>query len=378
MPRIVIIGLVLAGGILGWLFWQKHRPIPLSVSGFVEADEIRVGSRIGGRVAEVVVDEGQRVTTGQPLFRVDPFDIKASLAEAEARCDAARAELDRLRAGFRDEEIEQARAKRDRASAVLQRLITGPRPEEIKIAEEDFKKAQAQLEWAESEYERVSGLRERADAAKAEYEIASRTLKTTRASKAAAEQQLNLLLEGTRTEDIAEARALLAEAAHGLELMEAGNRKEDIARAEAQVAAAEAAIAAIGIRLAETTVASPCDCVVESIELQPGDLVSPNAPSVSLLDLTHLWVRAYVPEAHLRHAELGRELLIRIDGFPDTQFPGRIVFVASEGEFTPRNVQTPEERGKQVFRIKVDLTIEDKRLRVGMAGDVLLAESHRP
>lgn len=377
MPRVVIIGLSFAVGILAWLAWQQYRPEPLIVSGFIEADEIRVGSRVGGRVADVFAREGQRVSRNAPLFRLDPFDLEASLAEAVARRDAARAELDRLRAGFRAEEVEQARARRNRAAAVVQRLVTGPRPEEIQMAQEELNRAQAQLTWAESEYERLSGLRERADAARAEYEAAARTLKTARASKGMAEQQLALMLEGSREEDIAEARALLAEAEQGLTLLEAGYRKEDIARAEAQLAAAEAAAAAIRVRLSETTVMSPCDCVVESFDLQPGDLVAPNAPSVSLLDLTKLWIRAYVPERQLRYAEPGREVPVLIDGLGDTAFPGRITFVSREGEFTPRNVQTPEERGKQVFRIKVEIISGAEKLRVGMAGDVRLSDETR-
>lgn len=378
MPRIVIAGIIAAIAILTWLYWQQHRPGPLSVSGFVEADEIRVGSRVGGRVSEVLVAEGQSVPRGAPLFRLDPFDLQSSRARSEAELEGAKAEHQRLKNGFRKEEIEQARAKRDRAAAVLARLVAGPRTKEIEIAREELNRAMAQMEWAESEYRRLADLQERNNTAPVELPSALRTLKSSRADVAAAQQQLALLEEGSRAEDIAEARALLSEVEQGLSMMESGFRAEDIAQSQAKVTAAEASVAAIRVRLDETTVTSPCDCVVEAIELRPGDLVAPNAPSVSLIDLSRLWLRAYVPERFLAYAQPDRSVPLRIDGFSNTNIAGRITFVAKEGEFTPRNVQTPEERGQQTFRIKVLIESPPPHLRVGTAGDVILAESVKP
>jgi multidrug resistance efflux pump len=343
MTKAVIMGCVLAAGILGWLILQQRAPTALIVSGFIEADEVRVGSRVGGRVSEVLVEEGQRVSAGAPLYRLDPFDLRETLAEARARREAAQAELDRLRAGYRSEEIEQARAKRERTQAALDRLLAGPRAAEIEIARQELNRARAILEWAASEHERLSNLQARADAAPVELNVASRTLKTSTTEVAAAEQQLALLLEGSRKEDIAEAQSALRDAEQALQLLESGFRKEDVARAAAQLAAADAAVAGIETRLAETTVTSPCDCVVEATDLRPGDLVAANAPTISLLDSSALWVRAYVPEARLAEAAIGKVVRAQVDSFPNESFTGRIAFVARDAEFTPRNVQTPEE-----------------------------------
>jgi multidrug resistance efflux pump len=115
--------------------------------------------------------------------------------------------------------------------------------------------------------------------------------------------------------------------------------------------------------------------VVEAIELQPGDLTAPNAPSVSLLDTSRMWVRTYVPQLHLDRVRLGQMLPVAIDALPDLAFTGTVTFIANEGEFTPRNIQTPEERSKQVFRMKVRLDEHLDRLRVGMSADVLLQEN---
>lgn len=371
--------IVVAGAAaIGWLFYQQTRQTRFIVSGFVEADEVRVGSQIGGRVESVLVDEGQRVTPGTALFTIAPFDWKERLAEAQAQLVSAQAEYTRLKSGYRAEEIAQARARRDRAASVLDRLTAGPRPREIEIARERLKIARANLDLAQSEHTRVTSLREQERAARTEYDIATRELKQTQSEVASAEQEVALLEEGTRLEELAEARAVLAESQQALGLLEGGFRAEDIAQAAAQVAAAEARVGAIRKQMEELSVSAPCDCVVEGVELRPGDLVPAGAPAVTLLDLSRLWIRSYVPESFLGRVKVGQHVPIRIDGYPDRVFTGRISYLASDGEFTPRNIQTPEERSKQVFRVKIYLEEGRELLRVGMAGDVLFDEASEP
>jgi len=374
MRRLVIAFVLVAAGIIGWLYWTQSRPERFIVSGLVEADQIRVGSRVGGRVAEVFVAEGQSIEAGKPLLRIDPFDLRQRLAEATAALAAAQAEHARLKEGYRAEEVAQARAQRDQSKATLAKLIAGPRPAEIEIAREQLNAAKASLELAESEYARLTRLREAEQAAPTEFDQAVRSLKTARADVAAAEQRVALLEEGTRKEEIAEAQAALARAEAALKLLEDGYRAEDVAKAEAEVAARQAHVEAIQVQIGELTVAAPCDCVVEAVDLQPGDLVAANAPAVSLLDPSKLWVRAYVPEARLGQVALGRRVPVMVDSFPGRKFAARVSFISREAEFTPRNIQTPEERSKQVFRIKVTLEEGLDVLRVGMAADVLLDE----
>jgi multidrug resistance efflux pump len=159
-----------------------------------------------------------------------------------------------------------------------------------------------------------------------------------------------------------------------LALMAAGYRRQDIAAAEAAVESARAAVAAIDRQIEELKVVSPVAGTVESIELEPGDLVAANAPALSVLDASRLWVRAYVPENRLS-LRVGQRVPVRVDAFPGRRFMGRITFIARDAEFTPGNVQTPEERSKQVFRIKVTIEQGLNVLRPGMAADVLLDEA---
>lgn len=372
MSRRFVLLPILVIALIAWLVYFQNRPQPLVVSGFVEADIVRVGSRVGGRVSEVSVAEGDSVDPGEPLYRIDPFDLQKRLAQADAETAAARAAHAQLKSGYRCEEIEQARAARDRAAAVLARAEAGPRPREIEVARETVNRATADLELARSENDRIVELQKQGQAARTEIDRALREVKAAQAGLSTAEQQLALLKEGTRAEEIAEARAALAEAAQRLKLMEAGSRIEEIDRAAAQLAAAESQADVIRVQLAELTVTSPCNCLVEAVDLHPGDFVARDAPSIALLDLSRLWVRAYVPENRLNLAQIGREVAVSLDSFPGRRFKGHITFVARDAEFTPRSIQTPEERSKQVFRVKVQLDVKQGELSVGMPADVWL------
>jgi HlyD family secretion protein len=357
--------------VIGLLAWSQRRTGPFFVSGFIEAQEIRVGSRIGGRVSEVLVEEGQDVRAGQVLVKLDPYDLQERLAEAESMVAARKATLEKLTAGFRAEEIEQARARRDRFKAVLDKALAGLRPLEIQIQQDKLDLARADLVNAEREYERVKRLREEGRAADQEMDNATRVLEVARAQFAVARDELALAKEGTRPEEIAEARANLAEAEHQLKLLEAGYRTEEIAEAKANVAAAEAAVAAIRRQLDELSVVAPLDSVVEAIDLEPGDLITASAPVVSLIDPQQFWVRAYVPENRL-DLQIDQKVSVRVDSFPERRFAGHISYVSRHAEFTPSNAQTPEERSKQVFRIKVVLDEGLDVLRAGMSADVFL------
>ena len=375
MRTILAIVVVAALGLLAWLIYQNRHVPPLVVSGFIEADEIRVGSRVGGRVAEVSAQEGDTVATGTPLFRIEPFDLKSKLLQVQGQLAAAKAEHARLQAGFRPEELQQAKARRDRLAATLAKLQAGPRPREIEIARDKLQAAVATQQLAEVQQKRMAQTAATGSTSQSELDRANRELTSAQAQRQSAENELKLLEEGTRAEEIAEARAALAEADAALKLIEAGYRKEDIEQAAARAAAAEAQVAAIQVQLDELNVKAPTTCVIEAVDLRPGDLIAPNAPALALLDTSRLWVRTYIPEARLGGLKVGQHVPIRVDGFAGRRFQGTITFLATSAEFTPRNVQTPEQRSKQVFRAKISLD-PSTDLRVGVMADVLLDEAN--
>ncbi len=370
MRRLLIV-VPIALAALGALVWSQYRRAPYFVSGYIESHQIRVGSRVGGRVQQVRVVEGQRVAQGEPLVELEPYDLLERQAQARATLSAQEAALAKLRAGARPEELEQARAARDRAQVVLDKLVAGARPLELTIQAANLARANAELVKAQQDHDRVGKLVAQGQASEDEWHDVTRRLGVAQASFDAAHDQLALLREGPRAEDIAEQRARLAEVAATLALLEAGPRAEDLAQAEAHVEAARAAQAAIDQQLGELTIRAPVDSVVEAVDLRPGDLIAPNAPVVALLDPSELWVRAYLPENRL-DIPIGQQVAIAVDSYPGRRFAGHIVYIARAAEFTPSNVQTAEKRSRQVFRVKVVLDEGCELLRAGMSADVYL------
>jgi len=372
MLKQVILILVVGAVLVAALVFSRWHHAPLKVSGFAEADEIRVGSRVGGRVKAVHAVEGQVVRPGDVLLELEPYDLLERRAQATADLSARTSEYARLAAGFRDEEIAQAQARRDQLAATLTKLKTGPRPQEIVAAEARVAQAQAQKELARLTQTRVKESFSRHAASAEEMDRANEEVKSAEQAIVVREQELALLKEGTRAEDIAAAEAQLRETEQALALAKAGYRKEEVAAAKAAADAAKASLAAVEQQVAELAIRAPVNGVVEALELQPGDIVAAGAPVLSLVDMGSLWVRAYVPENHL-DVHIDQPVTVTVDSFPNRDFVGRVSFVARQAEFTPGNVQTPEERSKQVFRIKVQLDAAAREvLRPGMAADVWL------
>jgi len=346
--------------------WRREAP---KISGFIEANEIRLGSRVGGRVAKVFVEEGDRVKAGKVLVEFEPFDLNEREAEARANVAARQAEYDKLVNGFRPQEIAQAKARCEQLGADYQRLVKGPRQAEIDAARAQLEVAEAQLSLAEQVHRRTRELYESKAASQDEMDRAIEELAVARGMKLSRAKELQLLEEGTRQEEIDAAKARLDEARAALALMEEGYREEEIAQAKAACDAAQAALDVILDQQKELKVTAPLDGVIESLELEPGDLAAAGAPVMSMLDSGELWVRAYLPER--LHVDLGQEVAVTVDAFPDA-FRAEVTFIARQAEFTPSNVQTPEERSKQVFRVKATLREGLDRLRPGMAADVWL------
>ncbi len=362
---------LIAAVLIASLWFSQRRTGPLKVSGFIEADEIRLGSRVGGRVQAVFVEEGQQVSAGDVLVELEPFDLLQRRAEAEAHWNQQTTAYEKLVEGFRVEEIAQARARADLAEANLLMLKNGPRVQELDTARAEVNLAVAELDLAEEILQRTMNLHKQGATTQ---ETVDRALKERQAGAervTARREQLELLEEGTRQEEITMAEARVREVSEAWQLLKNGYRDQDIAEAYSAMKAAESALGAIDKQLQELIVRAPTAGRIEAIELQPGDLVSANAPVIALVDTSRLWVRAYVPEDQL-DISLGQQLRITVDSYPGESFAGEITFIARQAEFAPGNVQTPEERSKQVFRIKATLRDGHDRLRPGMSADVWL------
>ena len=347
------------------------------VSGIVEADDIHVGSKVGGRVLRVVAREGQMVKANDPLVVLEPNEINASFAEAQAMLRQAEARLSELMAGYRTEEIDQAEASAKQFEAELDQLLAGPRPQEMEQARAEWLAAKAQHENAQRFQRRMKDLAGRQLVARQEYDDAMAKAEEFEQKTKSAKERYDLLLAGTRKEEIARARQRLAEAAAKLRQLRGGYRKEEIAQARAGAEMARARVQLFKTRLEETVVRSPVDALVEVLDLQPGDLVEPGKPVATLIRTGQLWVRAYLSEDRLGQVQPGLKVKVRVDSFPGRTFAGAVRRLHRRAEFTPRNVQTREERVLQVFQTDIDVEDPEGVLRPGMNADVFIKKSEK-
>jgi multidrug resistance efflux pump len=337
----------------------------LRVTGQIEAVTIAAGSRVGGRVSEVLVAEGDRVKQGEVLVRLESAEAEAMVAAAEGRLAQAQALLAKLEAGARPEEIRQAEAAAARAEEQWRLAKKGFRTQEVRGAASGADAARAQRDEARAEFRRVEKLFHTNVASQQRYDQAQHALEAAEAQYQAAREKQDLVAEGARTEEIAMAKAAFEQAAAALDLLRNGARQEDIDAAKAARGAAEADLRRAQVALDEMVIKAPRNGVIESLDLHPGDLVKPGA-AVSLADPDDLKMYVYISAVMLGRVRLGQKVTLTTDAYGDEKFEGTIVHIASQGEFTPRNLQTKEERVQQVFGIKIQLNSAGGRLKAGM------------
>ncbi len=377
---------------------------PITASGFIEGEEILIAPEVGGRIAEVLVDEGDEVSEGQVLIRLDDALLLSQRGEAEAAVVAAQAELARVEAGARPEEIAvaraalaQAEARRDEALRALEnarKALENPQDlnlqiaqaeTEVALAEQEVEKAQADLAEVELKY---NVFREQGDEAERTWALqvdaARAALDAAQAKLDGARRHLNALyairnnpLSLEAQVHAAEARYQAAEAAvkeaqAALDELEAGPTEEEVAVARARLHQAEAALALIDAQLAQLTLTSPITGTVTSRSAHAGETAAPGLPLLTLTNLDQVTLVLYIPENQIGRVQVGQLVTVQVDSFPDRVFIGRVSTIATEAEFTPRNVQTQEERVNMVFAVKVVIPNPDHALKPGMPADATI------
>jgi HlyD family secretion protein len=316
--------LVLAG-LAGWLAFSggPAGPARITASGTVEATEADLGFQLPGRIESIVVREGERVARGAELAALDRAELLARRAAAEAQLAAARALLSEMERGARPQELAQARSA-------------------VTAAAQRHDDAQRDVARARNLFEGGAISREALDKAETAAEVA---------------------------------RAQHEQALEQLALVEAGPRDERIAAQRALVRQAEAALAQLDVALENSVIRAPFDGVVTVRHREPGEIVAAGLPVVTLMDPADRWVRIYVREDEVGRLSPGQPATITADAYPDRRYTGRITYISGEAEFTPRNVQTPEERIKLVYAAKVAVTGDTaQELKPGLPADVRLEE----
>jgi HlyD family secretion protein len=338
----------------GWF----RRDNSLQGSGTVEARNIRVGSKVGGRITQVLVREGDSVEPGQVLVAFDDKELKASLEEA--RANAVKTER-----GYRPEEIAQARAAAAQAKADYELRKNGYREEDIAAGQAEVDRTTAEEARAQLDFQRYDSLAKKDLVSKQQRDTAEANWKVALAQKESAVQKLQELQRGYRPEEVAAAEANYHQAEAIYEKYRRGSRREDIEAAKAALAYQEA-------QFRERQVVAPSVATVEVLDIRPGDLIAPNTPVATLLERDQLYVRIYIPETEIGRVRLGQKAEIRVDSFPKEVFDGAVEQINQQAEFLPRNVQTRDERVHQVFGVKIRVNDSSRRIRAGMAADVTL------
>ena len=326
--KMVITGILAAGAVAAvlWHFapWTT-RPDDSTVfaSGTVDATEIAASFRTPGILHSRPVEEGSRVKAGELLASLDDREASARLDQAKAAAKVAQARLKDLEQGYRPQEIAEARAQAEQARANLTNL------------EEEARRSEALFHGGAASQQRRD---------------------KDRTAAAVAAQQLSATQER-------------------LKLLQSGYRPETINAARAQFDEAQAAVAAARVALEDLRVTSPVDGVVTRKHAEVGETLGAGRPVVTVTDISKPWVRVYIPENQIGKVRLGAAARIKVDTFPNREFDGRVSYVSSQAEFTPKNVQTQEERVKLVFAVNVILDNRDGTLKPGMPADVYIAQN---
>jgi HlyD family secretion protein len=362
--RGLIVAVVVVAVVAGIAFssgWFR-RDTALQGSGTVEARDIRVGSKVGGRIDKVLVREGDNVQAGQVLITFDDKELQAAL-------DQSRAAAEKARRGYRPEEIAEARAAVEEAKAEYEQRKNGYRREDIAASQADLDRTKADEVRARLDFQRYDALAKKDLVSKQQRDTAEAAWRIALAQQQNAQHKLDELQHGYRPEEIASAEARYHQAQATFEKFARGNRREDVDLAKASFSYDEA-------RYREREVVAPSAAIVEVLDVRPGDLIPPNTPVATLLERDQIYVRIYIPETEIGHVQLGQKAEVRVDSFSKTTFEGTVEQINQQAEFLPRNVQTREERVHQVFGVKVRIDDPSNRVLAGMAADVKLAQAN--
>lgn len=368
--RLILAVLLLAGAAYGIYRWRQAAPQDLTASGTLEASEIQLASRLAGRVLSIPVKEGQNVRPGQVLLSLDTAELQAQLRQTRAQQRAAQAQLELVRAGARREDLMAAEAAVTAAELRTRELLNGSLPAERERAAAEVASRNSALELARTELQRLEKLSADGAATPQMLDQARATVTQARSAWEAARQSQRLIDAGPRSEDIGIARQQARQQQAQLERLRHGPRSQEIAAAAAQRDQVAALADQLTIRLADGRLQAPCACRISLIGTEAGELASAGAPLITLLDPEDLWVKVYLSPLELSRVKLNQPVSLHADAWPERSFPGRVVYVSPTAEFTPRNIQTREERNHQVFAVKVALVHPDGKLFAGMPVDV--------
>jgi HlyD family secretion protein len=382
IPILLVLGVIVAV----WYAFRtsgRTRSSDIVVSGNIELDEVTIAFKTAGRLIERAVDEGDRVKKGQVVARLDREQLQAQrerevagLVSAESQLAQSETSLAWQKASL-VADLEQKNADLASAEARLLELKNGSRPQEIEEVKAAVASTASELDRARRDWERAQTLYKNDDISTAQYDQYRTRWQGTEAALNQVKQREALVLAGPRTEQIDAASAQVMRTRGALKMSEANSlelrrRQQELAVRRAEIARCKANLALIDSQLSDTIATSPVDGVVLVKAADVGEILSPGTTVVTIGDIDHPWLRAYVNETDLGRVKLGAKAKVTTDSYPGKIYEGRISFISSEAEFTPKQIQTQEERVKLVYRIKIDVANPSRELKSNMPADAHL------
>lgn len=319
IPILIVLGALIAAGVYLYpRFMNNSKPQnEIVLSGNIETHESLVSFKVQGRIVELPVEEGQSVEKGALLARLDDADYQQHVRIDEANVHVRQSNL--------------------------ALVLAGTREQEIKATQQNMLDAQADMQQKKADYDRAQRLFSEDAISAQDRDLADTALKRSQAAFQAAQQKYSEAVEGSR--------------------------KEDIAIAEANLKQASANLGMSRVNLDYTVLRAPTAGVITVRQAELGEVVVPGTPVVTLADLDHIWLRAYIAETDLGRIRWGQDAVVTTDTYPGKRYHGRISFIASDAEFTPKSVQTYKERVTLVYRIKIDIDNPSHELKPGMPAD---------
>jgi HlyD family secretion protein len=377
---IVLLAAVATAGALTYRLLHSEDNGNIKVSGNIELNQVNIGFKTSGRLVERFVNEGDTVHKGMEIARLDRDQLLRQRETAEASLASAQAALAESISALQwqretmNADLQLRNADLSAAQSQLLQLKNGSRPEELEQANAAVAAAQSQYDQAQKDWERAQTLHQNDDISTAQYDAYHSRYESTGAALKQAKEQRALVKGGPRSETIEAAAAQVDRAKASLKMGQANSietlrREQEITARRADIERAKAQIELIDTQLADTIATSPIDGVVLVKAADVGEVLAPGTSVVTVGDIDHPWLRAYIKEQDLGRVKLGAKAKVTTDSFPGKVYDGRVSFISSEAEFTPKQIQTVEERVKLVYRIKIEIDNPHHELKSNMPAD---------
>ena len=381
-PIVILLVLVAVAGaaVLAFRGAGKRPEDRLIVSGNIELTEVNIAFKTAGRLVERSVDEGDNVKKGQIIARLDRDQLAAqhdretaAVASSEAQLAQARTGVDWQRATLRAD-IESKHADLAAAEAKLNEMKNGARPQEKVDAHAAVESASAELERAKRDWDRAQTLYKNDDISTAQFDQYRKAFENAQAAHKSAIERESLVLAGPRAEQISGQAAQVERARAALKMAEANalelkRREEELTTRRAEIARSKANVTVIDTQLNDTVAASPVDGVVLVKSADVGEVLAPGTTVVTVGDIDHPWLRGYINETDLGKVRIGSPVKVTSDSYKGKVYNGKVSFISSQAEFTPKQIQTQQERVKLVYRIKIDVENPGRELKSNMPVD---------